>query len=110
MPPGRRDGLVVRAVARATRGDVWVFRRDDRITLPLADVGFTTTDGLPVVVPEVQLLFKAKQARPQDETDLANVLPELADDRRAWLAEAIELVHPGHPWVARISGGTRPSS
>jgi Aminoglycoside-2''-adenylyltransferase len=90
-------------------GDQWVFRRDDRITLPLADIGWTTDTGIPVVVPEVQLLFKAKEGRPQDEADLANALPELDPARRAWLAEAIELAHPGHPWVATISGGTRPS-
>jgi hypothetical protein len=91
------------------RDDVWVFRRDARITLPLAAIGFTTDDGIPVVVPEVQLLFKAKQVRPHDQADLLNVLPELAPDRRAWLADTIELVHPGHPWVAVINGGTRPS-
>jgi len=91
------------------RDDVWVFRRDDRVTRPLAAIGFTTDDGIPVVVPEVQLLFKAKEGRPRDEADLASVLPELADDQRAWLADAIQLVHPDHPWVATISGGTRPS-
>jgi hypothetical protein len=91
-------------------GDRWVFRRDARITRPLDEIGFTTTTGLPVVVPEIQLLFKAKQARPHDEADLANTLPTLDDDQRAWLRDALALVHPGHPWIGVVSGGRRPSS
>jgi hypothetical protein len=91
-------------------GDRWVFRRDARITRPLADVGVTTPAGIPVVAPEIQLLFKAKRARPHDEADLANTLPTLDDARRTWLAEALVLAHPGHPWIAVVSGGTRPSS
>jgi hypothetical protein len=91
-------------------GDRWVFRRDARISRPLADVGVTVAAAIPVVAPEIQLLFKAKRARPRDEADLANVLPVLDDTRRAWLAASLALVHPGHPSIARVSAGTRPSS
>jgi hypothetical protein len=91
-------------------GDRWVFRRDARITRPLAEAGLTTSTGIPIVAPEIQLLFKAKRSRPQDEADLANALPALDGRQREWLLDALALVHPGHPWIAVVSGGRRPSS
>lgn len=36
--------------------------------------------------------------REKDEADLRSVLPVLDDDRRAWLAGALDRVHPDHPW------------
>jgi hypothetical protein len=57
---------------------------------------------LPVLAPEIVLLFKAKQRRPRDEADLANTLPILDGARRRWLSDAIRLVHPGHPWLTVI--------
>ena len=62
-----------------------------------------TDDGIPYARPEIVLLFKAKHSdRPKDEADLAAVLPRLEPARRRWLAEALALVHPGHPWLERI--------
>jgi hypothetical protein len=26
----------------------------------------------------------------------------MSADRRRWLADALAVVHPGHPWVARL--------
>ena len=82
--------------------DTWTFRRDARIRLPYADVVARTADGIPYSRPEITLLFKAKAARPKDEADFAAVLPLLDAERRIWLAHALELVHPGHPWIAQL--------
>src|SRR5262249_51625344 len=41
----------------ATDDDVWCFRRDTRIRLPLDAVTVRSASGLPVVRPEVQLLY-----------------------------------------------------
>ena len=49
------------------------------------------------------LLFKAKDARPKDESDLAAVLPRLSAERRHLLAEWIALVHPGHFWLPDLA-------
>ena len=80
----------------------WVCRRDERIRLPYDELIARTGDGIPYARPEVVLLFKAKAARPQDDGDFAAVLPRLAPDRRRWLAEALDLVHPGHRWLAAL--------
>ncbi|MBV8561976.1 MAG: amino acid transporter [Actinobacteria bacterium] len=82
-------------------GDRWVYRRDPRVSLPLADFG-AVRDGLPLVAPEVALLFKAKSPDEKAEGDFAAVLPHLDERRRAWLAGALALLHAGHPWSERL--------
>ncbi|HMF83528.1 MAG TPA: hypothetical protein VKI01_09650 [Acidimicrobiia bacterium] len=49
--------------------------------------------------PEVALLYKSKMARPKDFGDFAALLPHLDAHRRTWLADAIALANPEHPWV-----------
>jgi hypothetical protein len=80
----------------------WLFRRDPAIRRPLADLVSRTPDGCPYVQPEVQLLYKAKQRRAKDEADFAAVAPLLGSEASHWLHAALERVHPGHPWLARL--------
>jgi hypothetical protein len=83
-------------------GDVWICRRDRSIRLPYSDLIRRTPDGVPYVIPEVVLLFKARHLRPTDDLDFDAALPLLDVPARRWLAGALELVHPGHPWIARV--------
>jgi hypothetical protein len=83
-----------------SEGDRWLFRRDPAVSLPLAEISGRTSDGVPFLAPEIVLLYKAKQRRPHDELDLAVALPTLSARQRTWLRDAIEQVHPGHPWLA----------
>jgi Aminoglycoside-2''-adenylyltransferase len=80
--------------------EMWICRRDEAIRLPYSRVIERTVDGIPFASPETTLLFKAKHTRPKDDEDLAAVLPRLDGARRTWLAEALELVHPGHRWIS----------
>jgi hypothetical protein len=84
-------------------GDTWMCRRDESIRLPYDRVIERTADGLPYLRPEIVLLFKAKHTRPKDDEDFAVVLPRLSAERRAWLADALRLVHPGHRWLGQLS-------
>ncbi len=86
-----------------TTGGEWVSRRDPSIRLPYAELIEHTAGGIPYARPEVVLLFKAKDARPKDESDLAAVLPHLGLERRRLLAEWIALVHPGHFWLPDLA-------
>jgi hypothetical protein len=84
-------------------GDTWICRRDPKIRLPYSEVIERTADGIPYGRPEIVLLYKAKHAdRERDQRDFEAVLPHLEPERRRWLAEALELVHPGHAWLARL--------
>jgi hypothetical protein len=85
-------------------GDTWICRRDPGLRRPYRDVVRHTGDGVPYLVPEIVLLFKAKARRGKDEADLANLLPVLDVAQREWLARSLAAVHPGHPWLAVVAG------
>lgn len=83
-----------------SEGDTWLCRRDESIRLPYDRVIAWTDGGIPYGRPEIILLFKAKHShRERDQGDFEAVLPRLEPERRRWLGEALELVHPGHPWL-----------
>lgn len=88
-----------------TEGDQqrWVYRRDRRITRPLAEIGLRTREGIPYLAPELVLLFKATHPLAKDESDFANTIPHLNDAARHWLAGALTVTHPRHPWLTRFS-------
>ncbi|GGJ71444.1 hypothetical protein GCM10010121_097590 [Streptomyces brasiliensis] len=73
-------------------------------TLPYDAIIERTADGIPYLVPELVLLFKAKATRPKDQADFEGVLPLLDPPRRNHLRGWLELIHPGHPWLAELAG------
>ena len=79
--------------------DRWVCRRDGSITLPYDELIRRTGDGIPYVIPEVALLFKAKHRRDKDEADFERVVPELDSAQRFRLRAWLSRVHPGHRWI-----------
>jgi hypothetical protein len=79
-------------------GDTWRYRRDARITRPLASLGATAGP----VAPEVALLFKAKDESDKARLDYADVVPLLADDARVWLRDAVVLAHPDSVHLAAL--------
>jgi hypothetical protein len=84
-------------------GDRWVCRRDASITLPYSELILRTSDGIPYVVPEVALLFKAKHLRDKDQADFQHVLPKMDYTRRSRLSGWLSQVHPGHPWIEALA-------
>ena len=102
----RRDGdspWVMDLAVTPHDGETWISPRDDRIRRPLDDATFVGADGIRYLRPELVLFMKALFARSKDTRDLHAVLPRLDDTTRRWLSEAIELVHPGHRWLAAIA-------
>ncbi len=85
-------------------GDTWICRRDESIRLPYEKLVAVSVTGVPYLVPEVVLLFKAKGRRDKDEADFTGVLPLLAPTQRDWLVAALKRVHPGHPWLNHLLG------
>ena len=86
-------------ICDASRGE-WVYRRDSRIRLPLADLDGPASDvDHRVLTPEVQLLYKSKNPRAKDEADFQAVRTSLDASKQRWLAESLALVSPGHHWL-----------
>ena len=83
-------------------GDTWICRRDARLTRPYSALIRKSPHGIPYMAPEVVLLFKAKHDRDKDRADLGVCFPLMSAVEREWLAAAIEMVYPGHPWLATL--------
>ncbi|WP_370421892.1 amino acid transporter [Streptomyces sp. QH1-20] len=83
-------------------GTQWVSRRSPEIRLPVSRLGRMSDTGVPHLAPEVQLFYKAKATRGKDETDFDAALPLLDASARAWLADAIMVIAPHHPWLRRL--------
>jgi hypothetical protein len=101
---GRLRGRVYRldVFREPAAGGRWVCRRDEQIVLPYDRVIGRDRAGIPYLMPEITLLFKAKAARPKDEADFAAALPLLSPDARGWLRQMLERVHPGHAWIGAL--------
>jgi hypothetical protein len=81
----------------------WAYRRDARITMPLAAIGRVTDDGISYVAAPIALLYKSgSSTRARDEGDFRAALPLLSDMERAWLRDALVLVDVTHPWIALL--------
>jgi hypothetical protein len=86
-----------------TREDSWLCRRTPTITRALTAVGGISTQGIPYLAPEIQLLYKAKNPRPKDEADFILTLPALNGECRHWLKNALTVIYPQHPWLERLT-------
>lgn len=81
----------------------WVYRRDATVRLAVDRALQASSAGIPVLAPEVVLLYKAKHAgEERHATDFRSALPALGETRRSWLREALGRAHPGHPWLVRL--------
>ncbi|MGO9874058.1 MAG: nucleotidyltransferase domain-containing protein [Acidimicrobiia bacterium] len=85
----------------STSDDLWVFRRDSRIRRSL-DSLTTFVGPVPVVVPEVQLLYMAKSDEPKNRHDLDVTVPRLDARAAAWLRDALGIALPGHAWISEL--------
>jgi len=85
------------------RDGAWACRRDTTISMPYEQAIGRTEAGIPYLVPQIALLFKARNTRPKDEADFAGVVPLLAPEAASWLRWALGKVHPGHAWISTLS-------
>jgi hypothetical protein len=85
-------------------GEEWEYRRHPAVHRPVSTLVWRA-DGVPYLAVEVQLLSKAGALSPKNEADFAACLPKLDPAPRAWLASALRLAHPGHPWIERLEPG-----
>jgi hypothetical protein len=83
-------------------GTTWIFKRDERLCLPLEEATFTATDGIRYLRPELVLAFRARVHERSADRDFETILPLLDAGRRAWLREMLERVQPGDPWIDRL--------
>ena len=100
--PDRRSAWALQLMLGESEGERWIYRRDPEVSLPLSEVGLQTSDGIPYVAPQIELLFKSKSRRPRDEADFNLAVTEMSRTAQQWLASAISRADPDHPWLGRL--------
>jgi hypothetical protein len=83
--------------------DDWVYRRDASRRLPIERAILHASVGLPVLAPEIVLLFKSKSPREKDVADFATLSLALSRMQRQWLMQAVAATDPTHPWLAPLA-------
>jgi len=107
------DDLNLEVMINERAGPDWLLNPEPRIARPI-DLCFRESPaGLPTVVPEVLMFFKATAywgqyqgtyPRAADEADVRALLLQVGEDQRRWLGEAISLLVPDHPWLPWLCG------
>jgi hypothetical protein len=92
-PLGERDWSL-ELLLEEVEQDEWVYRRARSIRVALARALRRDASGLNYLAPELQLIYKARSAREEDQADYARVLPLLDRNARDWLEQALETAHP----------------
>jgi hypothetical protein len=62
------------------RQDLWLYRRDQTITRPIAD--FRPESDVPILPPEIALLYKSKNPSERDLADFRLLWPRLNSEAR----------------------------
>lgn len=81
----------------------WTYRRDARIHRPADEVVIVASDGIPVVRPEVQLLYMSTSGDAKNQQDFEVALAHLPPADAAWLAQSLATTRPGHPWIDALN-------
>lgn len=97
-----RDTWQLEILIEERKDGRWFYRWNERIGVNEKDIGRFTSDGIPFIRPDIQLLYKSKGPRPVDESDLLTVLPRLDVAQRATLSAWISSGDPTHRWIARL--------
>ncbi|XHC26713.1 MAG: nucleotidyltransferase domain-containing protein [Phycisphaerales bacterium] len=88
-----------------TEGEDWVFKRNRSIRGALSELGSVSSDGVPFLRPEIQLLYKARaETLEKDQLDFDAVLPLLDERARRWLRDCLRVQFPGgHGWLSALA-------
>jgi hypothetical protein len=80
-------------------GEMWTYRRDPRITRLGTQIGGKGSLNVPFLMPEIVLLFKAKNPASKDDGDFLQIADRLSDCGARWLLAALQTAHPTCPWI-----------
>ena len=99
---------LIEVLLNECEGKDFVFRRNSSIKTPIERAFIRSKSGIPVLAPEIVLLYKSKRPmRDKEQQDFSNMLNALDVQRRQWLAESIATNDPEHPWLYDLRDATR---
>ena len=78
----------------------FLYRRDPSITRPLEKMIVSSASGIPILAPEIVLLYKSKNVEGSPYVgDFKKVLPNLSNEARDWFAAALKKLYRNHIWL-----------
>lgn len=81
-------------------GDNFLYCRDTSITLPLEKMLVSSASGIPILAPEIVLLYKSKNVEASPYVgEFKKVLPNLSDEARDWFAATLKKLYSDHVWL-----------
>ena len=95
----RANGMEFDLFTESVVDGAWTYRRDARIRRPADEVIVVTGEGIPVVRPEIQLLYMSTSGDAKNLHDFELVHTHLPSVDAAWLAQSLATARPGHPWI-----------
>jgi Aminoglycoside-2''-adenylyltransferase len=84
------------------KGEEWLYPRNPAVRMPLAEMGSAIAGGIPVLVPEIVLLYKAHERTEKDEADFQSALPTCRPLPGPGLVGTLMETTPEHPWMAQL--------
>ncbi|MDQ2715875.1 MAG: amino acid transporter [Chloroflexota bacterium] len=86
-----------------SEGEQFLFRRDHSIRCPLSEAFVISPSGLPILAPEIALLYKSNElSSASNHLDFQSALPLLHAGQRQWLAQALRMLSPEHEWLKEL--------
>jgi hypothetical protein len=83
-------------------GNEWMFRRNDKVRMPLPKLSLMSNLGMKFLRPEIVLLYKSKNPRPKDEQDFEIVRKHLDNESKEWLKNALSICYSEHRWLQNL--------
>jgi len=97
---GQLNESKIEILLNEIEGEVWKFKRDLSIQYPTRKMIIQSAIGIPILCPEIVLLYKAKNFREKDQMDLLNSMAALSKDQLKWLKDRIQKMHGlNHQWI-----------
>ena len=87
-------------------GGIWRYCREPSIIRDISRIGLRSSEGIPILAPELVLLYKSKtssgKVRSKDMADFEKVYLSMETERRAWLRWALLATDPSQPWIEQL--------
>jgi ribosomal protein S18 acetylase RimI-like enzyme len=85
-----------------TENNEWIYKRDETIRRGLSLITVVTDEGLFLLAPEVQLLYKSKSLREKDKLDFENTRLAMNPAQKDWLREMLIKIYNNHEWINKL--------
>lgn len=79
--------------------DYWIYRRNQNIKRNIQDTILISELGIPILSPEIVLLYKSSHNKEKDNKDFMSVIDKLSCSQKNWLRESLVVTNPNHEWL-----------